>query len=149
MTWTFYRIVCYINSTLDYRQVCWVGDPPKVLELWTWADADFAGDPRTQRSTSSCATAIVGPNARFFLSAKSQRQTAVSHSTPEAEIVSADLAVRAEALPASLLWNHVLDRDVKVTFLEDNEAVCKICKKGGSPPNECTCRALTGWMRRW
>ena len=128
-----YRIVCYKNSTLDYRQVCWVGDPAEDLKIWCWADADFAGDPRTQRSTSACATAMAGPNTRFFLSAKSQRQTAVSHSTPEAEIVSADLAVRTEALPASLLWNHILERDVKVLFLEDNEAVCKICKKGGSP----------------
>ena len=127
-----YRLVCYIQTTLDYTQVCWVGDDQNDLSLAVWADADFAGDPRTQRSTSACATAIVGPHTRFFVSAKSQRQTAVSHSTPEAEIVSADMAVRTEALPASALWDHILQRTVEVRFLEDNEAVCKICKSGGS-----------------
>ena len=125
-----YRIICYLNTTLEYTQVCWVGDSPEEVELWTWADADFAGDPRTQRSTSACSVALTGPSTRFFLTVKSQRQTAISHSTPEAEIVSADMAVRTEALPASLLWDHILQRRVRSIFLEDNEAVCKICKKG-------------------
>ena len=95
-----YRLICYIKTTADYMHVCWVGDKADDLSLVVWADADFASDPRTHRSTSASATAIIGPNTRFFLSAKSQRQTAVSHSTPEAEIVSAALAVRTEALPA-------------------------------------------------
>ena len=67
-----------------------------------------------------------------MLSASSRRQTCTSHSTPEAEIVAADAALRTEALPAIPLWEHLLERRVVAAFKEDNEAVIKICKAGGS-----------------
>eukprot|EP00959_Pyramimonas_sp_CCMP1952_P058047 1211578-Pyramimonas_sp.AAC.1 len=61
----------------------------------------------------------------------SQRQTCVSHSTLEAEIVAADLALRKELLAALPLWEILLDRPVRCLFLEDNQAVCKVIKAGG------------------
>ena len=62
----------------------------------------------------------------------SQRQTCVSHSTLEAEIVAADLALRKELLAALPLWETLLGRQIKCLFLEDNQAVCKVIKAGGS-----------------
>ena len=61
-----YRFICYINSTLEFEQVGWIGDNADKLMLRAWADADFAGDPRIQRSTSGVALALVGPSTRFF-----------------------------------------------------------------------------------
>ena len=50
----------------------------------------------------------------------------MSHSTPEAEIVAADLAIRTEGLPALQLWDLVLERPVKLLFQEDNQATIQI-----------------------
>ena len=113
-------------------QVSWLGDAREDLKMPIYADADFAGDPRTQRSTSGVVLAVVGPYTRCMLSAASHTQTCVSHSTPEAEIVAADLALRTEAIPARPLWEKLLDRSVDVEFMEDNEAVVKICRSGNS-----------------
>eukprot|EP00959_Pyramimonas_sp_CCMP1952_P329060 6889017-Pyramimonas_sp.AAC.1 len=61
----------------------------------------------------------------------SQRQTCVSHSALEAEIVAADLALRKELLAALPLLEILLDRPVRCLLLEDNQAVCKVIKAGG------------------
>eukprot|EP00975_Prorocentrum_lima_P000143 32886-Prorocentrum_lima.AAC.1 len=37
-----HRLVCYINSTLQLRQVSWAGDATGALSLTIYADADFA-----------------------------------------------------------------------------------------------------------
>ena len=66
------------------------------------------------------------------MGAPSRRQTAVSHSTPEAEIVAADFGLRTQALPALPLWEILLRREMQAEFKGDNEAVIKICRSGGS-----------------
>ncbi len=127
-----YHLVCYINSTLDFKQVSWVGDSVSDLSLRLYADADLAGDPRTQRSTTGVTSFVVGPRSRACLSATSRRQTAVSHSTCESEIVAADEALRVHGLPAQALWDVLLGHPARVEFREDNDAVVKVCKSGGS-----------------
>ena len=67
----------------------WVGDPPENLKLALYCDSDFAGDPETMRSTSGVLLALRGPRTFCPLDAISKRRMAVSHSTPEAEIVAA------------------------------------------------------------
>jgi hypothetical protein len=105
-----HRLVCYINSSLDLRMTGWVGDDPPALELVLFTDADFAGDGDTHRSTSGVFLCLKGPRTFVPLSAVSKRQSCVSHSTPEAEIVAADHGVRAEALPATPRWEVILGR---------------------------------------
>ena len=73
---------------------------------------------------------MCGPATKYLLSALSKRQTAVSHSTPEAEIIAAALALRTEALPQMTIWEAVLRRPMYLRFAEDNEAMIKICKSG-------------------
>ncbi len=127
-----YRLVCYINTTVEMTQISWMGDEPDGLRIQIFVDADHASDVRTQRSTSGVGSLLVGNNTRFMLGASSRRQAAVSHSTPEAEIVAADAGLRTEALPALPLWEILLKREVRAEFKEDNEAVIKICRSGGS-----------------
>ena len=55
------------------------------------------------------------------------------HTTPEAEIVAADLAIRTEGLPALQLWDMVLERSVKLKFQEDNQAIIQILKTSKNP----------------
>ena len=66
------------------------------------------------------------------LAAISKKQTCVSHSTPEAELVAADLALRAEGLPALDIWEVILGRPVKLAFQEDNQAAIVVLRSGYS-----------------
>ena len=77
--------------------------------------------------------ALTGPNTFFPLNSVSKKQTCVSHSTPEAEIVAANAAVRLEGLPALQLWDVILERKVIATMLGDNQATMQILKSGKNP----------------
>jgi hypothetical protein len=122
--------MCYINATKDHAMIGWCGDPSAALELRVYADADFAGCIRTMRSTAGVILAVSGPNARVILAGVSKIQTAVSHSTPEAEIVAADHAMRAEGIPALSLLGAIFERKVHLCVMEDDEAMIKICHSG-------------------
>ena len=69
----------------------------------------------------------------FVLGGVSKCQTCVSHSTPEAEIVAFDMAVRSEGLPALDFWETVLQRKVRMRALEDNQATMRIIQTGKNP----------------
>ena len=63
----------------------------------------------------------------------SKKQSAVSHSTPEAEIVALDHVVRIMLLPAMTLWDTILRRPVVAQVCEDNQACYQVCKTGLNP----------------
>jgi hypothetical protein len=69
----------------------------------------------------------------MILNVVSKRQTAVSHSTPEAEIVAADYAMRQEGMPTLALLSTILGREVTLSMMEDNEAMIEICYSGKNP----------------
>ena len=123
-----HRLMCYIKSTKHYCLTGFVGDGSSALKLRLYADADFASDRPEDKSTSGIFLALVGPNTLFPLAAKAQKQTAVAHSTVEAEIVSANLAVMTIGLPALDLWETALRRSVLLTLIEDNESTAAIIR---------------------
>ena len=127
-----HRLVCYIHSTLDYNLNGYINDAPEDLYLKLYCDADFAGCTKTSRSTSGVILCLCGPNSWMPLAAISKKQGCVSHSTSEAELVAADLAVRKEGLPALIIWEKVLDRQVKLVMEEDNQAAIKVLESGYS-----------------
>ena len=55
-----------------------------------------------------------------------EKKGAVSHSTAESEMVAADLALRTEALPLMTLFDAILKREIRLLFLEDNQATLRI-----------------------
>jgi len=91
--------------------------------MFLWSSSDF---------TSGVFLCLVGPNTFMPLAAVSKKQTCVSHSTPEAELVAIDLAVRAEGLPALDIWEVLLERPVKLAFQEDNQAAIVALQSGYS-----------------
>jgi hypothetical protein len=127
-----HRLVSYINSTLEVKQVGYVGDNLSELNLQLFADADFAGCIDTNKSTSGIFMKLVGPNTSFPQGAASNRQKCVSHSTSEAEIAAADQAVRTEGLPAMTLWDVLKGKPVNLRFMEDNTATIRIIEQGRS-----------------
>jgi hypothetical protein len=128
-----HRLICYINTTKDHATIGWCGDPSSALELRVYADADLAGRIRTMRSTTGVILAVSGPNTHMISTGVSKRQTAASHSTPEAEIIAADHAMRAEGIPTLSLLDTIFERKVHLRTMEDNEAMIKICHSGKNP----------------
>ena len=57
----------------------------------------------------------------------------MSHSTPEAEIVSADTAVRMVGLPAMGLWETLSSTKAKLCLYEDNQAMISVVRSGRNP----------------
>ena len=100
-----HRLVAYINSTAHQVLRGYVSDAAGTVRLEVYADADFAGDKTDYKSTSGMFAALVGENTFFPLTARSAKQTAAAHSTLEAELVAASLAMRNFASPALDLWS--------------------------------------------
>ena len=128
-----------------------------MLNLYT--DADMAGDAKTNRSTSGVYVTLEGRRTRMAIAASSKRQTAVSHSTPEAEIVAGCAGLRLAGLPAQVFWTAVLghlqnaaassnvthcvvssnenelsiDFGKVLVFWGDNESMIQVCRTGKNP----------------
>ena len=71
---------------LDIKLKAFIGDPFSKCKLWCFADADHAGE-YDNRSTTGCFLTVVGPNTYFPLTAFSKKQTSVSMSSTESEVV--------------------------------------------------------------
>ena len=67
----------------------WVGDTSDCWKLWLYTDADFAADKTKSPRMSGVFCAITGPTTYFPLCALSKKQSAVSHSTAEFEMIAA------------------------------------------------------------
>ena len=104
-----HRLIGYIHHTKHLRMVGWVGDELSCIQPHLFADADFAGCTTTQRSTSGVHSVLRGPNTSFPIAGQSKRQTCVSHSTPEAELVATDFALRTTGIPSLLFWDVIFE----------------------------------------
>ena len=57
----------------------------------------------------------------------------MSHSTPEAEIVAADVTLRTMGLPALSIWETLTDSSPKLLFHDDNQGVIGVVRSGRNP----------------
>ena len=111
--------LCYVNSALSKRMVGWVGDTFDKQSVSLFADADFAGCSKSLRSTSGSHMHIQGVHTRVPLSGGSKQQATISHSTPEAEIVAADVTLQTMGLPALSIWETMTGKSPKLLFHDD------------------------------
>ena len=98
-----HRLMCWMEHTKDWVQTCWVGDPIASCCLMLFADASFAGDTTDAKSTSGGYLCLCGPRTFVPITWLCKKQTSVSHSSSEAEVVALDAATRMEGIPALLL----------------------------------------------
>ena len=127
------RLMAYLHSTTTHRLVGTVNDAAEELHLALYVDADFAGERADAKSTSGGYLVLAGPNTYFPLAWVSKRQTSVSRSTTESEIVSLAHSLFQEGIPALSLWERLLGRRVTLKIHEDNQATILVAKKGFSP----------------
>ena len=126
------RLIGYLhNKSHEYSPVMCIRDPPELLNLSLYCDADFGGDIRSMRSTSGFVLAVSGPSSFAPVSWGTKRQSVVSRSTTECEFVSLSTAVFSEAIPTLQVWQELIP-GMTLKIFEDNAAVVSIIFKGYS-----------------
>ena len=104
-----YKLYDYLAGTVEHVQEAFCGDKADQLHLLLYCDASFADCIRTNKSTSGLYIALAGPNTFIPIAAICKKQTCVSHSSTESEVVAMELGLRSEALPILTLWDLVID----------------------------------------
>ena len=87
------RLISYIHHT--YR-------------LGLFQDSGFAGDLGDSKSTSGGALCVFGSHTFVPISWMCKKQTSVSHSSTESEIISLDAGLRLDGIPALDLWDLIV-----------------------------------------
>ena len=80
----------------------------KQCRLGLFQDSDFAGDLEDSKSTSGGTLCVSGCHTFVPISWMCKKQTSVSHSSTESEIVSLDAGLRLDGIPAIDLWNLIV-----------------------------------------
>ena len=103
------RLIAYIHHTKHWTHHNYVGDPPEHCFLALFQDASFAGDLVDSKSTSGGLLCLIGPRTFVTLAWVCKKQTAVSHSSAAAEIISLDAGLRLEGIPSLTLWDQIVE----------------------------------------
>ena len=110
-----HRLICYLYHECNLVLTCSLGDDLQDLKLALYSDASFADDLTTSKSCIGTVLSIVGPRTNIPLTWLCKKQTAVSHSSTESEIVALDTSIRVEGIPALGMFDCVLDVLLPVT----------------------------------
>ena len=103
------RWISYIHHTSAFKQHCHVGNTAQQCRFGLFQDSDFAGDLEDSKSTSGGHLCIFGSRTFVPISWMCKKQTSVSHSSTEAEIISLDAGLRMSGIPALDLWDLVIE----------------------------------------
>ena len=93
------RLISYIHHTCEYKQYRYVGNTAKQCRLGLFQDSDFAEDLEDSKSTSGGALFVLGSHTFVPISWMCKKQTSVSHSSTESEIISVDAGLRLDGIP--------------------------------------------------
>ena len=85
-----------------------MGNTAKQCRLGLFQDSDFARDLEDSKSTSGGTLCVFGSHTFVPISWMCKKQTAVSHSSIESEIISLDTGLRLDGLPALELWDLIV-----------------------------------------
>ena len=102
------RLISYIHHTCEYKQYCHVGNTAKQCRLGLFQDSDFAGDLEDSKSTSGGTLCVFGSHTFVPISLMCKKQTSVSHSSTESEIISLDAGLRLDGIPALDIWDLIV-----------------------------------------
>ena len=101
----------------------------KQCRLGLFQDPDFAGYLEDSKSTSGGTLCVIGSHTCVPVRWMCKKQTSVSHSSSESEIISLDAGLRLNAIPALDLWDLIVavlgntnqnhDRTVKPVVCRD------------------------------
>ena len=121
------RLISYIHHTSEYKQYCHLGNTAEQCRLGLFQHSDFAEDLEDSKSTSGGTLCVVGSHIFVPKSWMCKKQTAVSHSSTESEIISLDTGPRLDGLPALEQW------DLIVSVLGN---VSRVSDRSGQPESD-------------
>ena len=104
-----HRLVSYLHQHRGYSLEGFIGDDPRHLQLVQYTDASFSDCSQTSRSTTGGYLALVGPRSFFPVNCLCKKQTCVSHSSTESEIVALDTCIRTESLSMLCIWDDICE----------------------------------------
>ena len=99
------RLISHIHHTSEYLQYCHVGNTAQQCRLGLFQDYDSAGDVEDSKSTSGGVLCIFGSHTFVPFSWMCKKQTSVSNSSTEAEIISLDAGLRMDGISPVTLWD--------------------------------------------
>ena len=102
------RLISYIHHTNEYKQYCYVGNTAKPCRLGLFQDSDFAGDLEDSKSTLGGTLCVFGSHTFVPISWMCKKQTSVSRSSTEFEIISLDAGLRLDGIPALDSWDLIV-----------------------------------------
>jgi hypothetical protein len=114
------RIFRYLKGTLDLG-IVYSSTSQKTLT--TYSDADFAGDPKTRKSTSGVVCLHMGGPVSWL----SRRQKSIALSTTEAEFMAASEASK-EVIWLTRLLTEIGEMTSVPTLFVDNMSAVKLVK---------------------
>ena len=85
-----------------------MGNTAKQCRLGLFQDSYFAGNLEDSKSTSGGTLCVFGSHTFVPLSWMCKKQTSVSHSSTESEIISLDAGLRSDGIPALDLWDLIV-----------------------------------------
>ena len=94
------RLISYIHHTSEYKQYCHVENTSKQCRLGLFQDSNFAGDLEDSKSISGGTLCVFGSHTFVPRSWMCKKETSVSHSSTESEIISLDTGLRLDGLLA-------------------------------------------------
>ena len=96
-----------------------MGNTAQQCRLGLFQDSGFAGDLEDSKSTSGGTFCVFGSHTFVPISWMCKKQTSVSHSSTESEIISLDTGLRLDGLPALELWDLIVSVLGNISHISD------------------------------
>ena len=96
-----------------------MGNTAKQCRLGLFQDSDFAGNLEDSKSTSGGTLCIFGSHTFVPISWMCKKQTSVSHSSTESEIIFLDTGLRLDGLLALELWDLIVSVFGNISHISD------------------------------
>ena len=98
-----------------------MGNTAEQCKLGLFQDSDFPEDLQDSKSTSGGTLCVFGNHTFVQISWMCKKQTSVSHSSTESEIISLDARLRLDGIPALDLWDLIVAILHGNTYQNDQE----------------------------
>ena len=133
------RLISCIHHTCEYKQYCYVGNTAKQYRLGLFQDCDFAGDLEDSKSTSGGTLCVFGSHTFVPRSWMCKKQTSVSRSSTESEIISLDAGLTLDGLPALKMWDLIVSVFGNMTQTTERPGRPVIIEKSQRSQGTLTC----------
>ena len=121
------RLISYIHHTCEYKQYCHVGNTAKQLQIGTVFKTLISREILQIQNPLRVAHYAFSAGHTFVpISWMCKKQTSVSHSSTESEIISLDTGLRLDGLPALELWDLII-------YILGN--ISRVSDRSGKPEN--------------